>query len=233
MTEPPGFPSRRSFLKASAASVALTGIAVSAQAQPAAAPPPLEDYQPEYFTAGEWAFVMAATARLIPSDGDGPGAIEARVPVFIDRQLAGDYGRADDWYMTGPHDPAADPARGWQTPLDPAQVYREGIAAFDAWCDTQHGANFAALDAATQDLALTALQKGEVGLQPEVRDLFTILLQNTKEGYFADPSYGGNYKMQAWSYIGFPGARGAYPEWVGRENAHYPLGPVALNGERG
>ena len=70
MTEPPGFPSRRSFLKASAAGVALTGMAVSAKAQPAEPPPPLEEYQPEYFNADEWAFIMAATARLIPSEGD-------------------------------------------------------------------------------------------------------------------------------------------------------------------
>ncbi|TKW64981.1 MAG: gluconate 2-dehydrogenase subunit 3 family protein [Paracoccus denitrificans] len=233
MSEPPGFPSRRSFLKASAATtVALTGLAAHAQSQPAEPVPALEDYQPEYFTAEEWAFIMAATARLIPSDGDGPGAIEARVPVFIDRQLAGDYGSADDWYMTGPHDASADPQRGWQTPLDPAQVYREGIAAFDAWCETQHGAIFAGLEPAVQDQALTALQEGDVPLQPEVRDLFSILLQNTKEGYFADPMYGGNHGMQAWVYIGFPGARGNFREWAGRHNTPYPLGPVSISGER-
>ncbi len=68
---------------------------------------PLEQYLPEYFNASEWAFIIAATARLIPSEGDGPGAYETRVPVFIDRQLASSYGLAVDWYMQGPHVPDA------------------------------------------------------------------------------------------------------------------------------
>ncbi len=104
MTDLPGYPSRRSFLKASAASVMLSGLAVSAQAQQSTPPVALDQYERQYFNDLEWTFILAATARLIPSDGDGPGAIETRVPVFIDLQLAGDYGRADDWYMVGPHD---------------------------------------------------------------------------------------------------------------------------------
>lgn len=232
MTDLPGFPSRRSFLKATAAGAALTGLAVSAKAQPAEPPVPLDQYQPEYFNADEYAFIMAATARLIPSEGNGPGAMETRVPVFIDRQLAGDYGTADDWYMVGPHDPNAVPERGWQTPLNPAEVYRQAIPEFDAWCETTHGAKFAELEADVQDAALTALQKGEVTLSPEVSVFFATLLANTKEGYFADPMYGGNYQMQSWTYIGFPGARGAYREWPTRHNIEYPLGPVSIKGER-
>jgi gluconate 2-dehydrogenase gamma chain len=232
MTDLPGYPSRRSFLKASAAGVALTGLAASAQAQESTAPVPLEDYDRAYLNADEWAFVMAATARLIPSDGDGPGAIETRVPVFIDLQLAGDYGTADDWYMEGPHDPSAEPARGWQTPLNPAEVYRQAIPAFDAWCEETHGAIFAKLSPEQQDASLTSLQKGDVGLAPELRDFFTILLANTKEGYFADPIYGGNHGMQSWVYIGFPGARAAYRAWPERHNVKYPLGPVSISGER-
>lgn len=232
MTDLPGRPSRRSFLKATAAGAALSGLAVGAKAQTATPPVPLNEYQTEYLNPEEWAFVMAAVARLIPSEGDGPGAIEARVPVFIDRQLAGDYGTADDWYMQGPHDPAADPLRGWQTPLNPAEVYRQGIPAFNAWCNEAHGADFADLEPDTQNAALTSLQKGEAGLPPELKDFFTILLNNTKEGYFADPMYGGNHGMQAWSYIGFPGARANYKEWVLRYNVAYPLGPVSIKGER-
>ncbi|WP_347919609.1 gluconate 2-dehydrogenase subunit 3 family protein [Paracoccus marcusii] len=212
--------------------MALVGLAATASAQESTAPVSLDEYPREYLNAEEWAFVMAAVARLIPSVGDGPGAIEARVPVFIDRQLAGDYGSADDWYMQGPHDPAAEPARGWQTPLTPAQIYRQAIPAFDSWCEANHGMPFASLDAGQQDAALQALQDGDVGLDPEVRDFFTILLANTKEGYFADPMYGGNYGMQPWAYIGFPGARAAFREWPDRHNIKYPLGPVSISGER-
>ncbi len=100
-------PSRRSFLMASGAGVALTGVAMTFHANSKEAAVKLDKYQPEYFTSEEWAFVLAATARLIPSEGEGPGALEAHVPVFIDRQLKGYYGNADIWYMQGPHDPTA------------------------------------------------------------------------------------------------------------------------------
>lgn len=65
----------------------------------------------------------------------------------------------------------------------------------------------------------------------ELREFWSLLLQNTKEGYFSDPQYGGNAGMQAWVYIGFPGARANFLEWVGR-NEEYRLGPVNIAGER-
>lgn len=232
MTDVPGYPSRRSILKATAASIALTGLPVLARAQADPPPVPLEEYKREYFDDAEWLFVMAAVARLIPSEGEGPGAIEARVPVFIDRQLATDYGRATDWYMAGPHMADADPLLGWQSPLGPADTYRQAIPVFNAWCEKQHGAIFSALEPAQQDEALTALQKNKVGLAPELRNFFTLLLQNTKVGYFVDPMYGGNYQMQSWVYIGFPGARASYREWATRHNTPYPLGPVSIKGDR-
>lgn len=232
MMDLPGRPSRRGFLQGTAAGAALLSLTLQARADAMPNLPPLSEYNAEFLNGDEWDFVMAACARLIPSEGDGPGAIECRVPVFIDRQLAGSFGKGSDWYMVGPYAPDADPAQGFQSPLAPADIYRAAIPAFNEWCKSTHGAVFASLAADKQDAALTALQKGEVGLKPELRDFFTFLLANVKEGYFADPSHGGNYKMQSWVYIGFPGARGAFPEWVGRPNAKYPLGPVALDGER-
>ncbi len=221
--------SRRAFLGGSAAAAALTALSEAALAQQAQ--PPLEEYQPVFFDPTEWAFVMAATARIIPSDGDGPGAIETRVPVFIDRQLAGDFGAAADLYMEGPFVPDADMSLGTQSPLTPVEIYRQGIAAFGEWCSAEQGAAFADMDADAQDAALQALADDEVGLKPELREFWTLLLQNTKEGYFADPRHGGNAGMQAWVYIGFPGARANFHEWAGR-NEPYPLGPVDIAGER-
>ncbi|ARU05710.1 gluconate 2-dehydrogenase [Comamonas serinivorans] len=224
-------PSRRHFLLASSAGVALTGMAMTFHANSKESIS-LDQYKPEYFTPEEWAFVLAATARLIPSDGEGPGALETHVPVFIDRQLKGEYGSAVDWYMTGPHDPTAPPERGWQTPLNPAQLYRKAIPVFNAWCQSRWRKGFQDLTPEQQDEALVALQKGEVQLEPELSLFFTTLLANTKEGYFADPMHGGNHGMQAWTYIGFPGARASFKEWVDQHNVKYPLGPVSIKGER-
>lgn len=275
--------SRRYFLQSGVAGIALTTAPFPLWSQDP--PQPLEDYAAEYFISAEWAFVMAATARLIPSDGDGPGALEARVPVFIDRQLAGNFGQAADWYMEGPHDPGANPDFGYQSPLTPAEIYRESIPLFDAWCESQHGARFADLSPELQDRALEALEEdadrtgpgpaaGEGAestdgpasesedesndddadaasgespepedqaapeppperiLPDEMREFFALLLQNTKEGYFADPRYGGNHGMAAWVHIGFPGARASFLEWVDRDNVPYRLGPVSIAGER-
>lgn len=199
-----------------------------------AALPALADYVPVVLSADEWAFVRAATSRLIPSEGEGPGAVEARVAVFIDRQLADDFGTAADWYMDGPHDPGADPLLGFQSPLSPAEIYQMGIEAFDNWCRETKGAAFAELGTSAQDAALTALDSGEVNLRDPLRNFFDLLLQNTKEGFFSDPRYGGNHGMAGWVHIGFPGARASFLEWndPAMDNVAYPLGPVSIAGER-
>lgn len=228
---PESRPSRRFMLQAAIGSgaVLLAGGPSATQAAKAR----LDEYKPTYFSAPEWTFVCAACARLIPSDGDGPGAIEAQVPVFIDKQMTDDFGTGADWYMQGPHDANADPLLGFQSPLNPAQIYREGIAAVDGWCTLNKGKKFAALDEAAQDDVLKRLQAGKLGLKPELRDFFAFLLQNTKEGFLADPMYGGNHQMVGWKHIGFPGARGAFREWANDEGKAYPLGPVAISGARG
>jgi gluconate 2-dehydrogenase gamma chain len=224
--------SRRGFMAAGMAGTALVTLAQHPFGH--AAVPDLADYVPVFFSENEWTFINAATSRLIPSDGEGPGALEARVPVFIDLQLAGDFGAAADWYMNPPHNPSANPLMGFQSPLPPADIYRQGILYFDDWCKETHGSAFESLDAATQDLALVALEKGDVGLPDNLRDFFALLLQNTKEGYFSDPRYGGNHGMAAWVYIGFPGARASFLEWndPAMDNVIYPLGPVSISGER-
>jgi hypothetical protein len=46
--------------------------------------------------------IAAACERIFPNDGSGPGATEAGVVVYIDRQLAGPYGRDKYRYTKGP-----------------------------------------------------------------------------------------------------------------------------------
>jgi gluconate 2-dehydrogenase gamma chain len=92
---------RRDFLKVAApAAIAVTqGIAPAQSREPQDAPP---KYLPVFFNDAEWAFVNAAVDRLIPADAQGPGGIEAGVPVFIDRQMDMPYGHGAYFYMQGP-----------------------------------------------------------------------------------------------------------------------------------
>lgn len=232
--------SRRNFMKGSLMmipAVTLTARAVFAQSKPPDIS--LANYQPGFFSEQEWQFILAACDRLIPSDDVGPGALETNVPVFIDNELQGDYGKAADWYMQGPFVPDAPANQGYQLPYTPAEVYQHGIRATERYCQAEHGRPFAALDADQRDVILSDLEKDAIDFtqydEPTLPAgiFFEFLLTNTKEGYFADPVHGGNKHMAAWKMLGFPGARANFLEWVPQHGVEYPLGPVSLSGERG
>lgn len=191
-------------------------------------------YRPVFFNSAEWSFVLAAVARLIPSDDVGPGAIETDVPQFIDRQMDALFGHASTWYMQGPFVESA-PEFGYQGKLAPRDVYRAGIEATDAHCrKTFDGKTFAALGEAEQDAVLKGLEDGSVQFDVlSAKTFFGFLLQNTKEGYLSDPMHGGNKDAAAWAMIGFPGARADFADWVGRPGVRYPLPPVSIDGPQG
>jgi len=184
-----------------------------------------------YFTAAEAAFVEAAVARLIPKDELGPGAVEAGVPLFIDRQLAGQYGHGARWYMKGPWAKGL-PTQGYQSQYAPAEMYRVAIGAIDrAVAQAHDGAAFAKLAAADQDKVLSQLEKGQLALgSVDPAGFFQLLWQNTLEGFFSDPIYGGNRDLVGWKLIGFPGARYDHRPFVKRYGEAYPLPPVGIGG---
>ncbi|WP_454692630.1 gluconate 2-dehydrogenase subunit 3 family protein [Achromobacter aloeverae] len=231
---------RRIFLRNAVTSVPAIAIlgpqcaaATPAAAAPAAASPSngLKDYKPLFFQDAEWHFVNAACDRLIPRDETGPGALDTEVPIFIDRQLFGYFGHAASWYMEGPFEPDAAPDRGYQLSLTPQQLYRLGIAETDLWCQRQHQKTFSELTADQQTTVLSGLEKKVItSSNVPLATFFHFLLQNTKEGFFADPAHGGNKGMQSWTMIGYPGARASYLEWVDKYGEKYPLGPTSLNG---
>ncbi|MFS2224195.1 gluconate 2-dehydrogenase subunit 3 family protein [Pantoea sp. B65] len=209
-------------------------LAAEAQAQQsnAAAAQQAKDYQPIWFTREEYAFLQAAVARLIPADERGPGALEAGVAEFIDRQMNTPYAIGANWYMQGPFAADADPALGYQLPLVPQQIYRLGLADADAFAKAQHGKVFAELSPPQQDALLQAFESGSAEFkQLPANVFFSFLLQNTREGFFSDPIHGGNQGMVGWTLIGFPGARADFMDWVER-GERYPFPPVSVRGER-
>lgn len=175
-----------------------------------------------FFTDHEWATVEAATARIIPTDHD-PGAREARAVVFIDRYLSGTdhvFAAADGsgfLQMTGAH------AAAWRARQnDMAHTYREGLAELDRVSNEGLGIDFVDLDPENQDRALEQLSGmpkpapvtlGTVepvttflqGTFDEGLGFFEALCLHTRQGFYADPVYGGNKERIGWQVIGFPG----------------------------
>ena len=196
-----------------------------------------QKYMPVFFHEDEWQFIQSAVDLLIPEDEHGPGAIAAYVPEFIDRQMETPYAYGKLWYMEGPFDPdlmKTVPELGWQSSMTPRDVYRSGIAELNRYCHTQYSKNFSALDKETQTGVLKDLETQKIVFPEDAvysQTFFNQLLNNTREGFFADPMYGGNKNMVGWKMVGFPGARADFTDWIGQHNARYPYGPVSIKGE--
>ncbi|MDE1167202.1 MAG: gluconate 2-dehydrogenase subunit 3 family protein [Pseudomonas sp.] len=181
-----------------------------------------------FFTAQEAREVAAIFDRLIPEDELGMGASEAGCVTFIDRELAGDFGQAASVYRLGPIVPGT-PEQGPQFKQTPAERYRTGLKDLAAYCQAQHGKPFSELDGDTQDALLRTLESGTLKLPATgAADFFALLLQNVREGYLADPMYGGNRGMVGWKLIGFPGARYDYRPYLNKKGMALNIEPVSL-----
>lgn len=235
---------RRAFLGALAAvgaSSRSAGAAGESAAQPAAASaahaashaPSKSPHTPDtgfrFLHEPEIEFLHAALEQLIPSDALGPGAREAGVARYIDGQLAGAWGAGADQYRQGPWGESSAQS-GHQSPLNPQQIYRLGMAAVDEWCVKKHEARFAALSASLQVQVLQSLQHGTLDCRapPDPKYFFALLWRNTLEGFFSDPIYGGNADKAGWKLIGFPGVASAYGEELRRHNVPFRVPPVSI-----
>ena len=218
-------PHRRSFLKAATLAPAVAAAPVHFAPNPATPGPS------GYFTSEETAFIDAAVARLIPADDLGPGAREAGVTHFLDRQLSGPYGRAETWYMQGPWREGSK-SQGYQLKLAPAALYRTAMQDIDAYCRKTFGnKTFAQLDGEAQDKVLKALESGGIELERvPAKEFFAMLWENTKQGFLADPMYGGNRNFAGWKLIGFPGPRYNYVAEIDQYGKRYTQPPVGILG---
>ena len=141
-----------------------------------------------FFTQDEALAVAALASRIFPSDDLGPGAREAGVVIYIDRQLAGPYGRDRHRYTQGPFEDGP-PELGYQGSATPREIYRQGLKPL------------LGIDNKTPEEQDKALQLIESTL------FFGFLRAHTIEGMFCDPVHGGNADMIGWQLIGFPGPR--------------------------
>ena len=179
-----------------------------------------------FLNSEEAAFIEAAVARLIPADEQWPGAREAGVPNYIDKQLGGAWGAGERLYRGGPWQKGT-PSQGYQLPFTPAELFRTAIAAING--ELRAATPFADMRSDEQDTYLRSLEAGgkDLGGVPS-NIFFATLWECTVEGFFSDPVYGGNRDMIAWRMIGFPGAYASYYEVVDRHGIKIDHAPTSL-----
>jgi gluconate 2-dehydrogenase gamma chain len=197
-----------------------------AAAAPASAP---VSHAYTFFTPPEAALIEAAVDRLIPADDLTPGGTDCGVAIFIDRQLAGAWGTGDKTYMQGPWQKGA-PTQGYQSPLTPAEFFRAGIAATNAYCRKTLQKDFDRLTTDQQVKLLQDLEQGKVTLDGvSGQEFFNLLLATAMQGFFADPVYGGNRDKVSWKMVGFPGAVAIYSEHIKTyRNKKYDVEPKSI-----
>ena len=178
-------------------------------ASPSAASPGPADAGPVIYQSlgpNEAAFVERLVEVMCPADEFTPGGVACGLALYIDRQLAGAFGRGERLYLLGPWRPGV-PADGYQLPLTPERFFKLGLAATDELCRQQHGRAFAALSDSEIDALLQAVASGRaahpaVALHTWFDELVYPLFE---QACFADPIHGGNRDKVFWKMIGYPG----------------------------
>ena len=225
---------RRAFLKsavAGGAAAAAVNLPQTAQAQPAAAASATASAGYAFLNPEEAAFVEALVDHMVPADALTPKGTDIGLNIFIDRALAGAWGKGDRLYMQGPWKQGT-PSQGYQLPLTPADLYRTGIAAANAHCVKAYKKTFDQVTESQREEFLLALQAGKVTFEngPPARVFFTTVYQSVMEGMFADPMYGGNKNKAGWKLIGFPGVIAVnYQNIEKYRDKPFPNNPVGIS----
>jgi gluconate 2-dehydrogenase gamma chain len=208
----------------------------SAVPQPGTRVPEATGAATRFLNPDQHQLVEAIAARIIPGDEDDPGAVQAGVVEYIDRLLATHESYPQRTYTSAPYADTYDPAEGepdpepgvvwveedelerygWQSRFTPREIYRMGLARFQALVESRHGGSFLDLSEDDQDALLEAIEGAEDDdatetFEPVGADTFFELVhKHVIEGFLADPMYGGNQELVGWQLIGFPGAQRAY-----------------------
>jgi len=143
-----------------------------------------------FLTLEEARTLEALCGQIVPTDQD-PGATQAGVVNFIDRQLVGHLKRHQE-------------------------DYREGLVGVDQTSQALHGRKFADLPVEKQLAVLAVLEKGEaageVWKKRSAKAFFDLVVNHTMQGFYGDPRHGGNRDGVSWKMLGVP-----YPPIRGRQ----------------
>lgn len=140
-------------------------------------------------TPEEASLVDAVAEQIIPADQD-PGAREAGVVNFIDRQLDGPYKKHAD-------------------------KYHGGLACLEKTSQALFGKPFAQLAWPDQTRLLQALESGKVPkdiwTDPSSKEFFGLIRDHAMQGFYGSPRHGGNRNYASYKMLGLE-----YPRIIGQ-----------------
>ncbi|MDP3916011.1 MAG: gluconate 2-dehydrogenase subunit 3 family protein [Bacteroidota bacterium] len=142
-----------------------------------------------FFTPEDASCIIAFCEQIIPKD-ESPGATDAGVIYYIDRQLSGVFHYDQE-------------------------TYRSGIRNLQTWCNLKYGKTFEAIVPEDQIKILKMLQSNELnesewpGSKPA--DFFNLVRAHTMQGFYGSPIHGGNK-----DYMSFEMLRIDFPLVIGQ-----------------
>jgi gluconate 2-dehydrogenase gamma chain len=142
-----------------------------------------------FFTDAEALVVEAIAEQIIPADDD-PGAKEANVINFIDKQLAGVFAKHQE-------------------------IYRQGLAGVQQTSRLMFGSNFETLAWEQQTEILKTLEagaaQGEIWQTVSAQKFFGLIRDHTMQGFYGSPRHGGNRRFASFKMLDID-----YPRIVGQ-----------------
>ncbi len=179
--------SRRACLKLLAAAGGVAAGAGGASAVGKLGPAPKGTFR--VLTPEEARLVESVAEQIIPTDKD-PGAREAGVVFFIDKQLAGPYARF-------------------------AEQYRVGLDCLQKTCLAAHQKRFEELSWSEQTRMLQSLESGKVPKdiwkEPNPKAFFNLIRDHSMQGFYGSPRHGGNRNYASYKMMGLE-----YPRLIGQ-----------------
>jgi gluconate 2-dehydrogenase gamma chain len=142
-----------------------------------------------FFSESEANALIAICEQIIPRD-DTPGATDAGVIYYIDRQISGPLVRHQE-------------------------AYRLGLASFSKTCLQLYKTAFEGLSFDQQTDALRLIESGKAPQEfwndPSQQFFFELVLDHTRQGFYGSPRHGGNRNYTSYRMMGL-----AYPNLIGQ-----------------
>ena len=162
-----------------------------------------------FFSEAEGALLIAICEQIIPRD-DAPGATDAGVIHYIDRQLSGVLARHQQTYRVGLESFRRTCLDGFKMPFAELPTNQQ-IAALKLIESGQAQQNFWPDPSATPASLAPGRSPSPRSSASIQREFFNLVIDHTMQGFYGSPRHGGNRDYTSYRMLGL-----AYPNLIGQ-----------------